>query len=215
MEFPSLAVEKLEFPLSSSLRNMLKNVLYGLLSTTDEGLTSEQVEYLANMIMRHGVRIELSKTDESVMHYITVQWYGRLGGESFKLGNIKLNAWKIFGLGCSTAGALHNISAIKPWWALCGFIALCYALRKEVTVKLTEREAITIYEMWNLQNDRQVRQDELFVQINKTLKQYERHPISESELDDSLRILEKLRCIKKINDDPRIWIVREQVKNEF
>jgi hypothetical protein len=142
------------------------------------------------------------------MIVMATDWQG--GGTSRKPGNILLDLRKL--TKAISEGALGVVSIPgAPWAAVFLAAALVVDVQSMVNVPLSEREAAILWTMWEHHDQFSVDGIGLRELVNAELRRHGRQGISSQELDQSLRILERIGCIEAKRGDHSIWHLTESI----
>lgn len=149
--------------------------------------------------------------------YVTIRPGGRRGGRTIKPGNILLDLGKLVTFVASSGLTIVGAVTVPvPWALLLAAIVIWRNLWTNLKLELSEREAATIWTMWqNRDDDNCVSDAELLDMVNSELGKYGRGPISREELDDCLERLDRIRCIERSKSDPCKWWLKEKVRVEY
>ncbi len=120
--------------------------------------------------------------------------------------NFTLNIKKLLTAVANAALTIPSAIVI-PWLAPFAVISILVTFDDALSIKLPERDSAVLFTMWNLGNV--IHWDGLLDKVNTQLKMKGRSPISEHELNDSLAELERIKCIKLLEKQPRKWRVTE------
>jgi len=191
-------------------------------SVSESGLlaSNEDVHQIATKIIDNFTRITAPEPPEHKMYMTTIRHFsGGFSGQNLKPGNISLNMSNI--MYAVTNGALAfsgaMTGAISPRIA-CVFAAMVLwkDLYSSVKVDLSEKEALVLYTLWDEKDeDNCVPKHNLLVKTNETAKVFGGRELSELELDDCLRKLCQISCIKQSSSDESKWWLRERVRVTF
>jgi len=143
---------------------------------------------------------------EHVMEWVTMDMGGHRGGRSLKPGNLTLNMKHFVATAASSVVAAAGVAA-RPWLAPFAAVVLWERVWSKVGVEVQEREASVLWAMWlnrDIETNR-IAQAGLLATVNDERAQYGRATLAAQELDDSLEILRKMRCIKH-RDDGAWWL---------
>jgi len=181
-----------------------------------KGTNSSDAIAVAKIIMDEAIRVSPPEKEEFVIEYITMAPSGRRGGKSTKAGNIALNMRSL--VDAVTNGAFAVVSSYQiPWLAPFALILLWNSLWRAAQVELSENDAALIWTMW-VHRDRsnnEIAEVDLLDRLNEHLKKYSRTPVTEKDLKDSLKALEKIQSIKRSRSNPNNWWLCEWVKPAY
>jgi hypothetical protein len=148
---------------------------------------------------------------DETMYMLTLSAAGRHGGSTTKPGNLLLNFRKL--VAAVGAGGLTLAGILGPWTGILAALVLWDLLYSQLKVNLSEREAAVLLAMWkNCDLNNQIEQEAIFRTVNETLTRNGRHMLSEEELSDSLKTLEKMSCIQRVASIENRWWLRESVR---
>lgn len=198
-----------------------KTILKHCENTGFAGIQDDVADVAANIISSF---VELPPSETSprtpskppgILESVSMVEGGIGGAKSTKPGNLLLSMQKLFtsvSSGVLTiAGTLSN-----PWLAPFCAIVLWDSVYSGMTTNLTEREAAILWTMWeNRENENCVPHNTLLDKVNNELKIYECTLISQKELEHSLKVLEKISCIKRSRHDESKWILIEDIDVEY
>ena len=145
------------------------------------------------------------------MEFITMSQGGYGGGTTTKPGNLVLNLRtllvdlaEVITIG---AGAL-NVHWLAPFVAL----RIWNKLWSRLNIKISEHEAVVLLTMWkNCDHNNYIPEDGVLDLVNTELGSNGRSSISRQELDDSLEILRRMKCIQRSTSIKNKWWLRESV----
>ncbi len=140
---------------------------------------------------------------------------GKGNGSTWKPGNITLNIRKLVEA-VAASGLAISTAITVPWTAPFAVIVVLGKIRSNIRAELSEREAAIIWTMWlNRDENNCVSHAGLLDMVNSELTKYRRSVISPEELEDSLQILNRMKCIKPSKSAPLKWRLCERVKVNF
>ena len=192
---------------------ILSDISVFLLSNNvSHGETNE----LSRLILNKAISVTPPEKEEHMMHMLTVHLSGRGGGKSQKLGNIKLNISKL--VDCLANGTFLIAGATQvPILIPMAFIILWKSLNNVTEIELSENDAGVIWAMW-VYRDRSkniIPNTGLLNIINGHFKKYERSPINQKDLDNSLNKLVKIRSIKRSKASTDNWWLCEIIRAQY
>lgn len=169
----------------------------------------------AAYVVQNFARVTPPEKGEARLELITLDRGGIDGGTSTKPGNILLNMRKL--VATLAGGALTIVgSTHSPWTLLLGALVVWDSIYSGSQVALSEREAAIVWTMWLKSDDKQtIPHAQLLPLVNDHLERHGRGRISPEQLADSLRILERMRCIQRSGTDPSRWWLREWVSVKY
>lgn len=187
----------------------------------EEVFSSDLIEGISEDILKNFIRIKPPVEDFSYFEIITEQSIGR--ATSRKAGNIRFNLRKlidsipgtILGVAGSVAGGVVNPLLL---------LLTCLVLWKNHwsklrDIELSEKHAAVILVMWNNRNYRNntIEEKKILPLVMKELENRHRPSINESELNQILAELERIKCIEvyKRMTDKKVWWLREWVQTTF
>ncbi len=120
--------------------------------------------------------------------------------KSIKPGNILLNWKKI--LECIPESIITTVHSIAvPWLIPLAALAVLIKLLQISTIKLDERYAAAIWTMWQYKDENNsIEKDKILELVNKELSKFDRKEMTEEELNSILNVLEKIKCIRQIEN---------------
>lgn len=133
-----------------------------------------------------------------------------------KPGNIKLSIIALIDQIVKTSVAGINISP-EPWVAVYAFIEVLRQSSKLHDVKISEIDAMVIWTMWFVRNRRSntVSSDDLLTKLNTHITKYERTPLTQEDVDASLKTLEKISTIRQSKNSSESWYLVGWVKRSY
>jgi hypothetical protein len=176
------------------------------------GLADQRLKDMSEAVMDRFVRITPPVADKRP-EFITMKPGGIGGGVSVRPGNVFLN-WKKL-LADSSESILTVIGAIEiPWLIPLAGLVVWGKVRSLVDVDLDERHAAVMWTLWkNKEEGNFIDSSKMLGLVNVELGRYDRPVMNDEELGEILSDLEKLGCIKRI-DDGRV-LLEEEVKATY
>ena len=151
-----------------------------------------------------------------MMQLMTMREGGRRGGKTRKQGNVILDLRKLMGLVAGGTLTIAGATAL-PMLAPFAILAIWQQLTESLEIEVSEMDASVLWSM-HLHSDDDGRIDggePLLALANAERAQYQRRPISRSELDDCLRNLAKLRCIERDGNAQTRWRLIERLSLQY
>ncbi|WXG39445.1 MAG: hypothetical protein WED07_01200 [Candidatus Freyarchaeum deiterrae] len=173
-----------------------------------------RIEDISSRITNNFVRITSPESDDKI-YLITERMMGRGGGRSVKPGNIFLN-WKklivVLSESFLTIFGAIQMPLLIPFACLVVWDKL-YSLSN---IPISEKHAAVIYVMWKNRDEKQcIREDLILNYINTELSKFNLPTMSQEELNQILKDLEKMKSIEKSKSDRNKWWLREWVRVEY
>jgi hypothetical protein len=175
-------------------------------------LAPEEAARVASAIVDGFVTLTPPETDTSIRHVTVVGPGLPERGETVKPGNIRLDMRKLVTSAARGVVAIAGAAQI-PWTIPLVALEIWDNLWSLLKVDLSEREAAVFWTMW-LRADREdcVAGDQVLAYVNEELSRHGRDPITEQEVEDSLRALERMGCIERSRGNPTKWWLREWIR---
>lgn len=166
-------------------------------------------EQISKRIIDHFCIITPPEIDTR-MELVTMRPGGMGGGRSLKPGNIWLNWRRLLIDGAESI--LTVVGAISiPWLIPLAGLVVWNKVWSSSSIEIDERHAVIIWAMWNNRDEENcIEIDKISDLVNEELRRYNRPMMNEEELNNMLKDLEKIECIKKTDGNKR-WL-REWVK---
>jgi hypothetical protein len=136
------------------------------------------------------------------------------GNNGGTLVSHRLLNWKgLFGLVGSSGGVLTTLADGKPLTGLgicLAAVGLLSAAHTAFTVKIADNHAVVYWTLWvhRVPSTDLVVKEGLLDRVNAQLREHQRSPIAQGELESSLACLRRLRCI---SDAGEHWRLHEKV----
>jgi hypothetical protein len=147
--------------------------------------------------------------------YTRMAFGGRGPAKSLKPGNILLDVRKLLATVAKVTLSMAGVIA-TPWTTPLAFLILWDELWSRASVDIQEREATVMWALWaNHDTEWCVQKDHVLNLVNTERAQHGRSALTSQELNDSLGILVKIKCIEEPRNNPSKWLIREWVKVTF
>jgi len=147
---------------------------------------------------------------DPMIYLLTLKPGGLGGARSSKPGNIWLNWRRLLIDGAESILTIVGAAAV-PWLIPLAGLVVWNKLWSLLSIKIDERHAAVIWSMWKNRDEKNcIENDKILDLVNKELSEYNRPKMTEKELKDILKDLEKMECIEAI--DKNKWWLREWVK---
>ena len=181
----------------------------------DQGLNYAEAESLAGEIFSAYVTTSPPEKEPTVMQFMTIGNSGFNGGKSTKPGNITLNMGRLIEALASGGLAAAGVSA-TPYLAPLAAIVLWCSLWRTAQVSISETDAVVLYVMWmHKDGEYSVAHDGLVEKCNAHLDKYGRSPVTQQQVDCSLKNLQAMETIQKSKQDKSKWWLREWVRRTY
>jgi hypothetical protein len=188
------------------IKESLKKSLLGL------GLEASQTDEFISDTLKAAILVRPPKKPLTVADVAS----GAGKAKTPKPGNVKLNITALVDQIVKTQiPGVH--SKPEPWLGVCAFIEVLRASSDLKNVKLTENDGMVIWSMWFIRNRRSntISSEDLLTKINTHITRYERTALTQSELDVSIKNLEKISTIRESKNSPESWYLVGWVKRSY
>jgi hypothetical protein len=172
-------------------------------------------QQVASEVIKHFASVSAPEKPARIMKMIMLNPGGDSSSRSTKPGNIKLNIKKFI---TALAGGTLTISGVigQRWATVLAALVVWESLWASLNIELSEREAATLWTVWKYADEENCISNEgLLDRVNTELTSSGRNSISQSELDRSLGVLQKISCIQRSKIDDSKWWLREWVRVNF
>lgn len=184
-----------------------------------ELLTTGVVDAVVESALRElmGTAINISPPEErpQFMEMIVMNSSARGGGRSTKPGNIRLDLGLV--LDNVLAGAL-TLESIDTWWTLpVGLLMVLRSFSKNLSVSLTESEAVTILSMWQagIHNNAVASFSDIKICADLHAAKYQRRLLSPAEIKYSIENLVAIGSVRPIAAVADKWQVCEEIRFNY
>ncbi|MFQ3198672.1 MAG: hypothetical protein ACI96W_002960 [Paraglaciecola sp.] len=188
------------------VKKSLKTSLIGM------GLEASQTEEFISDTLKASILVRAPKKPLTVADVAA----GAGKARTPKPGNVKLNITALIDQIVKTQiPGVH--SKPEPWLGVYAFIEVLRVSSNLKNVKITENDAMVIWSMWFIRNRRSntISSEDLLTKINTHITRYERTALTQADLNDSIKNLEKISTIRESKNSPESWYLVGWVKRSY
>ncbi|MEH6710300.1 MAG: hypothetical protein V7733_03740 [Paraglaciecola polaris] len=204
MELDYETANNKELELNASMRASLSSV----------GVEPSSIDELIGTALTPAIVIRPPKTPVSDAEASATSEDGE--AKVAKAGSIKLNINTVVDQIVKTQPPGFNLK-VEPWLGLYAFIEVLRLVSDLQDVTISENDAMVIWSMWFVRNRRSntISGKDLLSKINTHLIRYDRTTLTENELEESLKNLEKIRTIRRSKNSADSWYLVGWVKRSY
>ena len=190
-----------------------KEELQSILKSFFSQFNIDHIDEISQKIIEKFAVITPPEFDETTLQLITMRHWSE-GARSSKPGNIRLSWKSLLINGAQSILTIAGASSI-PWLIPLAGLIIWDKVWSLLNIEIDERHAVVIWVMWNNRNKENcIKEEQILSLVNNELQKYNRPEVSKEELERILKDLEKMKCIKKIDDENKWWL-REGVKTIY
>ncbi|MGY2253636.1 MULTISPECIES: hypothetical protein [Pseudomonas] len=176
------------------------------------GIPETVLEDALRKLMDSAIRISPPEEESRFMEMIVMNSSARGGGRSTKPGNIRLD----LGLLLETiAGGTLTLESINTWWTFpLALLMVLRSLSRNLSVQLTESDAVTIMAMWQagINNGLIAKLADIKAHADLHAKKYGRNVLSPADILHSITNLVAIGSVTPIKGVADKWKVHEEIR---
>lgn len=176
------------------------------------GIPETAQEDALRRLMDSVIRVSPPEEESQFMEMIVMNRSARGGGRSTKPGNIRLDVGKLFD---TVVGAVLTLEPTTYWWTQpLGVLLVLRGLSQNLSVQLTETDAVTILAMWQagIQDGLIAKFADIKTYADLHAKKYERNALSSADIRHSIANLVAIGSVKPITGVADKWKVHEEIR---
>jgi hypothetical protein len=174
-------------------------------------ISETALEDALSSLMDSVIRVSPPEEESQFMEMIVMNSSARGGGRSTKPGNIRLNFGQLLD---TVAEGILTLESINAWTLPLGLLIVLRGLSRNLSVQLTESDAVTISAMWKAGIDNGFIAKFADIKTNADLhaRKYQRNALSPADIRHSITNLVTLGSVKPIKGEDDKWKVYEEIR---